>query len=396
MNKKGIITIALILLSFTVNAQQNLLGIDETLNLAIENNAGLKASSLKVDEADALIGSAFSFDKTSIYYHYDENNLAFNDQPLKVFGISQDFKFPTVYFVDKNVNKAEVKVQQSNYDIRLQNLKRDVYAAYYNLSYAKNKAKSFQYLDSLYQNFAEAAERRFELGETNYLEMITAKSKQKQLHTLYKQSEQEVLLIAEQLKQVVQVDSLMIKDEPLIKLELQTISNKENVGLLYFENSKRYYEALHRKEKQNLLPDISLQYFQGSNSGLNTTLNGYQFGLKIPLLFNGNTSRIKASKIAQNIVEEQSQDYKVKLNAEYNALQAKLQQFNEAVNYYETQGKHLSEEIIKTAERTFKEGEIDFFQYIQSMETAKDIELTYLENLNNYNQTVIAINYLTL
>jgi len=139
-----------------------------------------------------------------------------------------------------------------------------------------------------------------------------------------------------------------------------------------------------------------VQYFKSSNSGLNTTLNGYQLGVKIPLFFSGNASKIKASKIAQEVVIEQQQDYKTKLNAEYNALLAKLQQYDEAINYYITQGKNLSEEIIKTAERTFKEGEIDFFQYIQSMETAKDIELTYLDDLNKYNQTVIAINYLIL
>ena len=52
--------------------------------------------------------------------------------------------------------------------------------------------------------------------------------------------------------------------------------------------------------------------------------------------------------------------------------------------------------IIKTAEQSFKHGEIDFFQYIQSIETATEIQLTYLDNLNKYNQTVIAINYLTL
>ena len=396
MNKKGVASLVIILLSLTLNAQQKPLTIDETLNLAIENNAGLKASSLKVNEADALIGSAFSFDKTSIYYNYDESNLALNGDPFKVFGISQDFKFPTVYFADKKVNKAQHKIQKSNYNIRLQALKRGVYLAYYDLSYAKNKAKSFQYLDSLYQNFAKAAERRFELGETNYLEMITAKSKQKQLHSLYKQAKQEVVLMAEQLKKVVQVDSLSVLDDPLVKLELQSISAKENVGLLYFEDSKNYYEALNHKEKQNLLPDISLEYFQGSNSGLNTTIKGYQLGLKIPLLFSGNTSKIKASKIAQDVVIEQQQDYKVKLDAERKVLLAKLQQYNEAISYYETQGKTLSEEIIKTAVRTFKEGEIDFFQYIQSIETAKDIELSYLDNLNKYNQTIIAINYLIL
>ena len=396
MNKKGIASIIIILLSVSLHAQQQPLSIEETLNLAIENNAGLKASSLQVEESDVLIGSAFHFDKTSLFYNYDENNIAINGEPLKVFGISQDFKFPTVYFADKKVNKAQYRLQKSHYNIALQSIKREVNMAYYELSYAKNKANTFKFLDSLYKNFAQAAERRFELGETNYLEMITAKSKQKQIETFYKQAQQEVVLFNEQLKKMVQVDAIQILDEPLKKLELQAISIENNAGLLLFEDSKNYYKAVHQQEKQNLLPDLSLEYFQGSNNTLNEQIKGYQFGVKIPLLFNGPASKIKASKIAEEIAEEQKLDYTFKLNAEYQSLLAKLQQYNEAINYYETQGKSLSEEIMKTAERTFKEGEIDFFQYLQSIETAKDMELTYLNNLNDYNQTIIAINYLTL
>jgi cobalt-zinc-cadmium resistance protein CzcA len=396
MKKKGLATIVVLLMTFGMQAQQNQLTVAQTLDLAIENNSGLKASSLKIDEADALVGSAFSFDKTSVYYHYDENNLAINNQPLKVFGISQDFKFPTVYFADKKVNQAQLQLQESDYDITLLQLKREVYLSYYNLSYVKDKAQAYQFLDSLYQNFSKAAKRRFELGETNYLEMITAQSKQKQMETLYKQAQQEVLMVTERLKKVVQVDEIDILNEPLQKLELESINPKDNVGLLYFENSKHYYKALNQKEKQNLLPDLNVEYFQGTNSGLNGQIKGYQLGIKIPILFSGNVSKLKAAKISQDIVEEQQQDYEVKLNAEYQSLLATLQQYNEAIVYYESQGKQLSEEIIKTAERTLKEGEIDFFQYIQSMETAKDIQLTYLNNLQMYNQTIIAINYLIL
>ncbi len=292
--------------------------------------------------------------------------------------------------------KRQYRLQESNYNIALQTIKREVYLAYYDLSYAKNKAKTFKFLDSLYKNFAQAAERRFELGETNYLEMITAKSKQKQIETFYKQAQQEVILLTEQLKKIVQVEAIQILDEPLKKLELQAISIENNAGLLLFDESKNYYKAVHQQEKQNLLPDLSVEYFQGSNNTLNDQIKGYQFGVKIPLLFSGPASKIKASKIAQEIAEEQKLDYTFKLKAEYQSLLAKLQQYNEAINYYETQGKSLSEEIIKTAERTFKEGEIDFFQYLQSIEIAKDMELTYLNNLNDYNQTIIAINYLIL
>jgi len=251
-------------------------------------------------------------------------------------------------------------------------------------------------LDSLYQNFAHASKRRFELGESNYLEMITAQSKQKLLQTQYKQALQEVIMNREQLKKVVQVDSIEIEDTASNKLELNSLSTQNNIGLQYFENNKLYYKALQQQEKQSLLPDLSAEYFQGTNSTLNTNIKGYQFGVKIPILFGGNGSKIKASKLAYQAIEEEQNDYKIKYVAEYNSLLAKLQQYEEAINYYETQGETLSKEIIKTAERSFKHGEIDFFQYIQSIENAKEIELTYLENLNNYNQTIIAINYLIL
>lgn len=396
MKKNVITTIILALLSTNIFAQEKPLTADEIIDLAIENNADLKASSLKVEETDALVGSAFNFDKTAIYYHYDQNNLAVNGLPIKVFGVSQDFKFPTVYFADKKVNKAKLNIEKVNYDINYQKLKRNILSAYYHLSYAKHKETTYNYLDSLYGKFASAAERRFELGETNYLELISAKSKQKQLETLHKQSLQELIIAKEQLKRIVQVDSFAVLEAPIQKLELETISINNNIGLSYYEEHKTYYEALNQKEKQNLLPDLSVEYFQGSNESLNQNLTGYQLGLKIPLLFSGNASKIKASKIAEDVIDTQKQDYKMKLNAEYQMLLAKLQQFEETINYYESQGKHLSEEITKTAVRSYKEGEIDFFQYIQSIEAATDIELNYLENLNGYNQTVIALNYLIL
>jgi len=396
INKKVIISIIILMLSFTINAQEKTLNINEVLALAIEHNADLKASSLKVDQKNALINSAFNFDKTSVYYRFEKNNLVINNMPLKVFGMQQNFKFPTVYFAKKKAYQAEHNVEVANYNIKLQTLKRDVYLAYYNLSYVLQRAETITYLDSLYQNFATAAKRRFELGETNYLEMITAQSKQKQLHTMYEQELQNIIIKKEQLKKVVQVDAFQINTTISEKLELETISKVDNVGLQYYDNSIAYYDAVSKKEKQNLLPDLSVEYFQGSNSTINNNIKGYQLGLKIPLLFGGTSSKIKASKIAKEIIAEQKDNYKTAFNAAHNSLLAQLEQYASAVNYYETQGKLLASEILKTATRSFKHGEIDFFQYIQSIENAKEIELTYLENLNNYNQTIIAINYLIL
>ena len=386
---------AFLFLSININAQQTL-SVDDVLSIAIENNASLKAAALRVTEKEALIGSAFDFNKTNLYYSYDENNIAINNEPLKVIGVQQDFQFPTIYFANKKVNKAIRNVEQSKYDIQLQTLKKNVYLAYYDLSYAYEKLDILRYLDSLYQNFYLASKRRFELGETNYLEMITARSKHKQLETLYKQALHEVDIQKVQLSKTVQKDLGDFRPEFLRKLDLQINYQNTNAGLQYYENEKNFYRAFANREKQRLLPDISFEYFQGTNSTLNSNMRGYQFGVKIPLLFSGHSSKIKASKYALEVAKEQQAHYKILYNAEYNSLISKLNQYHEGVLYYETQGKELSNEIIKVAESSFKHGEIDFFQYIQSIENAKDIELTYLNDLNNYNKTIITIHYLTL
>src|SRR5690554_596519 len=391
------ITILVLLLSFSGMAQQNPKSLQDLQQMALENNAGLKASSLQMDEANALIGSAFRFDKTTVFYEFDENNMAPNNEPLKVFGVAQDFLFPTVYFAEQHVNKRQFEMQSKQYQLQKRKTEGMVAAAYYQYQYEKSRASVYERLDSLYQNFAHAAQRRFELGETNYLEKITARAKQRQLETDFNQTKEDVLIALEQLKTVVQSkDSLLIAEQPLEKLQLSIAALEQHPALDYYESRNNFFQAKSNLEKQRLLPDISLSYSLGSNSGLNQNLYAYQIGLKIPLLFSGNASIIKASKIAADVSLQQAEDYKIHLNSRKVQLLNEVSKYEDALQYYETEGKSLSEEILKTANISFKNGEIDFFQYIQSLENAYEIELQHLENLNKYNQAVIAINYLTL
>ena len=64
-------------------------------------------------------------------------------------------------------------------------------------------------------------------------------------------------------------------------------------------------------------------------------------------------------------------------------------------SYYTASGKQLSEEIIRTTERTYTLGEIDFFQFVMSIENALSITRDYYENVSKYNYLALEINYLT-
>ena len=395
--QNGIAFIAL-LITVGVSAQETKgQNLDELLSLAIENNMGLKAGKLKVEESQSMINSAFNFNKTHVYYEYDENNLAINDVPLKVFGVQQDFRFPTEYFSQKRVNKERSNLVQIEFDIQSKTIERDVTIGYYEYQIAREKVRVYKRLDSLYANFSSVAARKFELGETNYLEKITAASKQRKINLDYQQAIQQVSIAHANLLRIIQVeDSLELSEEMNLKIDLKAITVESTPEIAYYETNMQLMAAESNFEKQQLLPDISVAYFQGSNSELNDNLIGYQLGLKIPLLFSGQAARIKASKIAKERAVTESIDYKIQIKSKQEILLEEISQIQNSLNYYENEGTELSDEILKTAQISFKNGEIDFYQYIQSLESAYDIKLGYLDKLKEYNETVININFLTL
>ncbi len=397
--KKGIFTlIGLFTIGLSsASAQNPTYGIDQLEKLMLENNSQLKSAAYSVDEKDAQINTAYKFEKTGIYYGYDENNLAINNQPLDVIGIEQNFSFPTIYGAERKVNKANLQLEKSGFEIQKNQLQKALWSSFYQYQFEANQLSVIESLDSLYQNLSNLAKRRFELGETTYLEKATAQSKQRQVNTLFKQANEDVKSARVQLINIVQApDSFQIAVEKLIQLQPQINALEKNVSTQFFEDKTALLQRQNSLAKQELLPDISVNYFHGKNSGLNESLYGYQVGLKVPLLFTSQQAKIKASKLAYQSVEQEAIDYQFRLKSTYNQLINQLAKYQEAINYYQAEGSQLATEISKAAEMSYQTGEIDFFQYIQSIENSHQIKLTYLQNLNGYNQTVIAINYLTL
>ena len=397
--KKSKYKLPIIILMFSLPAfsQEKELNFEEVRQLAIENNAGLQVSDLNRAEADAMVNSAFSFDKTEVYYNYNQMEQGPTDEPFRIFGIQQNFSFPTKYFSAKKLNKANVRVQEEAYQLVNLQLEKELASAFYQLKYEQEKEEIYRILDSLYSRFAYAATRRFELGATNYLEKITAQAKQRELQTRYQQAGEEVKVAYEMLWSRVQVEEeFRIEKDSLRKLEMSRLGIENHELLNYYDSREKYFTARNRLEKQQLLPDFSINYFEGTTPDIDYSLYGYQVGIKIPLLFSGQASKIKTSKIAMDRAEQETRNNRILLQTKFNQLQAELRKYQEALSYYENEGRQLSREILKTANGSYENGEIDFFQYIQSLENAYDIELSYLENLNAYNQTIISLNYLNL
>lgn len=245
--------------------------------------------------------------------------------------------------------------------------------------------------------FSKSAKRKFELGESNYLEMITSQSKHKQFSMQLEQLKNDINIAYEALNILLQSeDKLKIIDASLKKLEHSNIDLKNNFINKYYEENSNLFKAIKSVEHQQLLPDLHFNYFNSKDLASSISVNSFQAGISIPIFFFGKTAKISASKIQEDISNELVINSNLKLESKYKTLLEELKKSELELSYYKESGEKLASEILKTATLSYKNGEIDFFQYIQSIETSNQLKINYLNSLNTYNQLVLELNYLNL
>jgi len=67
------------------------------------------------------------------------------------------------------------------------------------------------------------------------------------------------------------------------------------------------------------------------------------------------------------------------------------EKYRQSLTYFETAALQQADALIEQAGMSFKAGAIDYMEYVQSLRQGIDIRNNYLETLNAYNQSVIAI-----
>lgn len=391
---KPLVSLLFLLVSIGVMAQEKPMNLEELQIMALQNNLGIQSQHLRIDEAEALIGTYKQVDKTHIYLGRDQNNLGSNNKPMNVIGAEQDISLGGVFKANKKLKEAEFNLVSSQLSLQEKQLKKAVTLAYYQFLTEKHKENIYAELDSLYAEFSHMAELRYELGESNYLEKITASTKQRQVHLLYEQALIDGQIAYQDIQKWVQAkDSLKIEILPLKQLIRNELTFENTPEMQILNQQSELIEAQLDYEKKKKTPDLTVELFNSFN--LDSNQPGFQVGVKIPFFNQQYQAQFDALEIGKSRIEIEKENLNFKLNAEYQNLLKTLNKHNKALVYYEEEGLVLANEIVKTADKSFLYGEIDFFQYIQSMENAYQIKIDYLNQLNLYNQTIIQLNNLT-
>lgn len=392
--------LALCIIPVTLNAQdvpQDTISLEQAIVIALKNNPQARAAELAVEQQEKLQKTAFDIGKTGIYYGREEYDPGVQEG-VQSLGIRQNFDFPTVYLNQSNLQKERVELSEQNQAVTQNSIIKNVSSAYYQLAYGYNQLDFYSYLDSLYQRFYEAADLRYQTGETNYLEKVTAQGKQQEIILQKQQAMTNIKVYEQELRRWLNIDpSVPLKVARTGKETLTLINASDilqNPVATYLKQNVSVAASQFQLQKANFLPDIFAQFARQEVNG-QKGFYSYQLGVSVPLWFRPQQGRVQAAKIETEMRENVYENQLLVLETELQKLMEQYQQYLQMLDYYENQGLSIAEEILKNSTLNYRAGEIGYIEYLQNINQIIEIRTNYNQALNSYNQTVVEIKYLT-
>jgi cobalt-zinc-cadmium resistance protein CzcA len=396
---------------FTTSAQTvKQINCRQAIQIALDSNLEIRSSEYSVEAMKAMQGAAWDLPKTSISGQYGQFVSSSNDNS---FAISQSFAFPTVYLNQHKLAKANVKSSEWQLQFSRLEVATQVKQVYWQLAYLGSRQKLLIYQDSLYTGFLRAAELRAKTGETNRLEMITARSQSLEIQNQLQQILADLSSLKQKLQLLLNVNNQFIPaDTVLRRMEHNLLSDSialtGNPTIGYAQQQIEISHFEKEVERSRMLPDFSIGYFNQTMRGTQKEINGVartfgsgdrftgiQAGISIPLWFTPFSAKVKAARIKEQVVKTNAEHYSKSALSNYRSLVNELYKYNRSVDFYEKQALPEADAIIRQTIISYKSGAMDYLDYIQSLNRALSIKQNYLETLNNYNQTIISIESVT-
>ena len=383
--------------------------LQEAIRQALDSNLLIRSANLQVDEKKALKGASWDIPKTALDMQYGQFNSYNRDNS---FTITQSLSFPGVYTNQQKL--AVAGIRSSEWELKGSQLEiaTRVKQVYWQLVYLMEKQKLLAYQDSLFSGFLRAAELRAKTGETNRLEMITARSQSLEIKNQLQQNASDIGIGTRNLQVLLNAAGPVIPaDTRLKKLPLQLMPDSLAVvenPLLALALQQVEVAGIEKKlEQSRALPDLSIGFFSQTMQGVQeinsvpTTFgsgdrfNGLQAGITVPLWYKPYSAKVKAAGIQQNIAQANAEACSKTLVSNYRSLLDEFEKYNRSVDFYEQQAVPEANYIIAQTDLSYKAGAMDYLDFVLSLNRALGIRQNYLDALSNYMQTLINIEYIT-
>jgi len=408
--RKNLITLIFLFSAFQLQAQNQVLSLDDALELAVKNNSELQTQKIQLDGAERKANNTLSAFIPSLSVGASDTVNFPSEESINSLNVEAVANLSLKANCFENISKAKTdfEIEKINYETALYNVYQNVSEAFFELAgldcEIKIKAESVNNLFEVYNENKSKYEKGF-LSETDFLsaKILYEKSKSElsALKLDYKQKllsfklniglplETEISLKAD-LSEL--LDSYSAAFSNYSSENLSMLDEKSFSAVLLIEKQKLSAEQnLKAKKLETLGPEFSLTYNGGpaftypqNESKLNFN-NSATATISVPL-----DSLISKSQSREEIreCEDEIKNLSIQLEAakQSNALELHglLQQLEE-----QTESLKTYSELIKITKRNFEICQSSYSKGLLDFQSLKNASSEYLDIQNEYSEKLV-------
>jgi cobalt-zinc-cadmium resistance protein CzcA len=398
-----------LLLSTGASAQQKI-SLTAAMDSALKNNAFGKVATAQVDYYQALKKTNIDIEKTAIGFGYGNINSFNSDNQ---YNISQSIQFPTVFKYQGAVNKSNFEIStlyKLQKDVELKTL---VKKHYYHLVLLQQRSALLKIADSIYSSFVFRAVQKFNAGNADILEKVTAENQLTQIKSQVQAINTGYGIAMNQFNDLL---NCSVQYEPSFENNILILTAMPDLRSLEQSPALRIQEANITKseqqlklEKSKLNPNLNMGYNSTTIIGWQTTTQNneryygsdhrfgtFNIGLSVPLFASAQKARINAGNIAisQNKLEKQAVSQQLQTNLK-DAISMYLQN-KKVVEEYQRSVLPNTKILIESASKKLNAGEIGYLEWVMIINQAIQGQNEYLGYVQQLNEAAIEVEKLSL
>ncbi len=379
------------------NFETSKLTINQAVEFASKNNPVLKNAQLSIEAAKSTKLGIVNFPSTEFTYRQGQMYSANIDHS---FEINQNFGSVLTHLQNSKFTNHQINLSEINYRIVKKEIIAQTKISFYKWIYLINQFKIKQEQARLYKEFVRIAQLKYELGESSLLEQTLVETEYAASKNSLLKITEELIIAENKLKQIMNIDGDFIPEsDSLVIYQLPAGTDPNNrfsstILLDYYKNLYNTENIKYNIERSKYFPEISAGYFNQQINNING-FSGWNVGIRFPLWFLPQNAKVQEAKIGKEKALNTFEYQKFNLEKEIENLVIHLDQIQNDLIYYHENALKKADLLISTASSQFEKEEIEYFEFLQSITTAQNIKLEYLNSLFRYNETAIKLEFYT-
>lgn len=368
--------------------------MDEAIEIALQNHPRLKVATAEIEKSRATRGEIWDGGSTSFSYAWGQLNGEFNkDNEMSIEQSLGSFLTP---FYKNSLVKSQVSTEEYYRNMVKKEIIAEVKRAWTYYQYANSIYSLYKYQDEIAGKLKQSGDLRYSQGDIDLTEKNMISAMAANMRTMLLHWQEEVSLAKKRLTWVCYSDIQILPSDDSLAIfqssDTDLLPSADHLN--YFLGKVDEQKKLLQIERSKFFPEFSFGYTRQKIAPLKN-LNSWMVGVSFPILFFPQKSRSKQAKISLRIAEWEADNNRTMLNNKVEELKGRLRQQKESLQYFTEAALNEAESLQNSAVSRYGANEIDITEFVQSINSARDIKKSYIETVYNYNVSVLELELYT-